>query len=209
VADGEHRPVVLRPLFQAQWSSGLFISANGVAGLHLSETPGIEYGPLIAATNGRHPDDDRRLRGSHVVKGSPDVGGFYNYYLGDNIRVFSSASYDTSAQGLRGQAGVQKTWDALAPHHMVSLSTAVSLVSDRVMRELYEVSSVAGGARDYRPSGGVTAMNVTVNWNWSLSSKWLVSSSLAGTRLGSAAANSPIVEQRNVITWSSGLAYRF
>lgn len=209
VGGDEHRPVALRPLLQVQWSNGVFVSATGVVGMHLSATPGVEYGPLVSASNSRDPGDSRRLRGSRAVDGSPDVGGFYNYYLGDDIRLLSGAAYDTSAHGLRGQVGVQKTWASLAPHHTVSLTAGVALASDAVARELYEVSASRGGARDYRPSGGVAAMTVGVNWNWALSSKWLVNSSLAGTRLGAAAADSPIVERRNVITWSSGLAYRF
>lgn len=206
---GEHGAVVLRPLLQVQWSNGIFLSGVGVAGMHLSATAGVEYGPLLAASNGRDPGDGRRLRGTHAVKGSPDVGGFYHYDLGGDTRVLSSVLYDTSAHGLRGQVGVQKTWDALAPHHTLSLSAGVALAGDPVVRELYEVSAAKGGARDYRPSGGVTAINVGANWNWALSSKWLLGSSVSATRLGPAVADSPIVERRNLITWSSGLAYRF
>lgn len=154
VAAGEDRPVSLRPLLQVQWSNGIFVSATGVAGMHLSETAGVEYGPLLVDSNSRDPGESRRLRGTHPVKGSPDVGGFYNYYLGDNARILSSAVYDTSAHGFKGQLGMQKSWSSLAPHHTVSLSAGVSLASDPVARELYEVSTASGGVRDYRPSGG-------------------------------------------------------
>jgi outer membrane scaffolding protein for murein synthesis (MipA/OmpV family) len=208
-ADGERRSLVLRPLLQVQWSNGIFLSGIGVAGMHWSATPDVEYGPLLAASNSREPDDSRRLRGTHAVKGSPDVGGFYNYYLGDATRVLSRVAYDTSAHGLRGYVGMQKSWDTLAPHHTVSLTAGVAVANGAVVRELYEVSAGDGGARDYRPAGGVTSMSVELNWNWALSSKWLVSSAVAGTRLGAPVAGSPVVERRNVITWSSGLAYRF
>jgi outer membrane scaffolding protein for murein synthesis (MipA/OmpV family) len=209
VAAGEDRPVSLRPLLQVQWSNGIFVSATGVVGMHLSETAGVEYGPLLVDSNSRDPGEGRRLRGTHPVKGSPDAGGFYNYYLGDNARILSSVVYDSSAHGFKGQLGAQKSWSSLAPHHTVSLSAGVSLASDPVARELYEVSTATGGVRDYRPSGGVMAVGAGVNWNWELSSKWLINSSVTGTRLGTTPAGSPIVERRNFITWSSGLAYRF
>lgn len=207
--DGGTRPVTLRPLFQVQWSNGIFASANGVVGMHLSETAGVEYGPLIFASDSRIPGDNLRLRGTHPIRGTLDVGGFYNYYLGYGARVTSNLMYDTSAHGFRGQVGVQKTLPSPAPHHTVTLSTSVSLASDPVMRELYEVSTATGGARNYRPSAGVMAMNVGVNWNWALSSNWLVNSSVTGARLGSGPAGAPFVDRRNFITWSSGLAYRF
>ncbi|OFA02060.1 MipA/OmpV family protein [Duganella sp. HH101] len=208
-AEGESRPVIVRPLFQVQWSNGVFASANGVLGMHLSRTAGMEYGPLIFASNSRNPGDSWRLRGTRAINGSADVGGFYNYYLGYESRVTANLIYDTSARGWRSQIGLQKTLSELAPHHTVTLSAGVSLASDPVMRELYEVSTAAGGVRDYRPSGGVTAVNAGVNWNWALSSKWLISSSVTGTRLGNGPAAAPFVDRRNFITWSSGLAYRF
>ena len=207
--DGASRGAVLRPLLQVQWSNGLFVSAIGVAGMHLSATPGVEYGPLLAASNARAPADSRRLRGTRRIKGSPDVGGFYGYYLGDQARVTANLMYDTSAHGWRGQLGLQKTLPSLAAHHTVTLSAGVSLASGAVMDELYAVSAAAGGARDYRPAGGVTSVDMGVNWNWALSSKWLLNSAVTGTRLGNGPARSPFIERRNVITWSSGLGYRF
>ncbi len=208
-AEGEKRPVILRPLLQVQWSNGIFASASGVLGMHLSQTTGVEYGPLIFDSNSRNPSDNWRLRGTHPVRGTLDGGGFFNYYLGDEARVTSNLMYDTSARGFRGQLGGQKTIPSPAPHHTVTLSAGVTLASDAVMRELYEVSTATGGVRNYRPSSGVMSASAGVNWNWALSSNWLVNSSVTGTRLGSGPAGAPFVDRRNFITWSSGLAYRF
>ncbi|MQA20804.1 MipA/OmpV family protein [Rugamonas rivuli] len=208
-AEGETRPVILRPLLQVQWSNGVFVSANGVLGMNVSEMVGVEYGPQIFASNTRNPTDSWRLRGTHAVSGTLDPGGYFNYYLGDETRLTSNLMYDTSAHGFRSYVGLQKTLHELAPHHTVTLSAGASLASNPVMRELYEVSAAAGGTRDYRPSAGVMAVNAGVNWNWALSSKWLINSSVTGTRLGSGPAGAPFVERRNFITWSSGLAYRF
>lgn len=202
-ADGGRRTSALRPLLQVQWSNGIFVSATGVVGMHLSQTPGQEYGPLLLDSNERNPGDSRRLAGTHAIKGSWDVGGFYNYYLGDQVRLLSTVAYDTSAGGVKGSLGLQKTLPSLAPHHTVSFSAGVALAGGAVMREQYEVFGA------YRPSAGVTALHAGVNWNWEVSSRWLINTSAVGTRLGGEPANSPIVERRNVITWSSGLAYRF
>lgn len=207
--DGAPRAAVLRPLLQVQWSNGVFVSASGVAGMHLSATHGVEYGPLLAASNARDPADSWRLRGTVSVKGTPDIGGFYGYYLGDQTRASSNLVYDTSAHGWRAHLAVQKTLPSLAAHHSVTLSAGVSLASHAVMNELYAVSAAAGGVRDYRPAGGVTAVEAGINWNWALSSKWLLNSTVTATRLGSGPGHSPVIECRDVVTWSSGLGYRF
>jgi hypothetical protein len=70
-AAGEERRVEPRPLLQVQWSNGVFLSASGVVGLHLSDTPGLEYGPLLAASNSRQPTDSWRLRGSRRWTAKP------------------------------------------------------------------------------------------------------------------------------------------
>jgi outer membrane scaffolding protein for murein synthesis (MipA/OmpV family) len=208
-AAGENRPVVLRPLLQVEWSNGVFVSASGVVGMNLSPTAAVEYGPLLAASNSRNPTDNHRLRGSHAIDGTLDAGGYFNYYLGDDTRLTSRLLYDTSAHGVRGDLGVQKSWSSLAPHHTFSLSAGVSLAGSSVMRERYEVLRAAGGPRDYTPSGGVAAFSVGANWNWALSSQWLLTSGATATRLGAGPAASPVVERRSFLSVYSGLAYRF
>jgi outer membrane scaffolding protein for murein synthesis (MipA/OmpV family) len=208
-AAGENRPTVLRPLLQVEWSNGIFVSASGVAGMNFSPLARVEYGPLLAASNARDPSDNRRLRGSHAIEGSWDAGGYFNYYLGDDARLTSRLFYDTSAHGLRGDLGVQKSWSSLAPHHTFSLSAGVSLAGASVMRERYEVLRAAGGPRDYTPSGGIAAFNAGANWNWALSSKWLLTSGASVARLGAEPAASPVVERRTFLNVYSGFAYRF
>lgn len=209
VESGTPRRLSLRPLLQVEWSNGVFASANGVVGLHLSRGGAAAYGPLLAASNSRDPNESRRLRGSHTIDGSVDAGGYFDYYLGYNTRLGSRVMYDRSAHGWRGDLSVQKSWSDLAPHHTLSISAGLSLADGAVMRERYEVSRAAGGPRDYTPSAGLASAGVGVHWNYALSSKWLLSSSASATRLGDEAAASPVVERRNFFTISSGLAYRF
>lgn len=46
------RRVSAFPVLQAQWSSGIFVSGM-TAGMHLSDSPTIEFGPLLALQAGR------------------------------------------------------------------------------------------------------------------------------------------------------------
>ncbi|MGK5038439.1 MipA/OmpV family protein [Janthinobacterium sp. LB3P118] len=201
--DDHESAMSLRPLLQVQGSNGIFVSGTGLVGMHLSQTPGVEYGPLLADSNGRDPGDRPRLVNTHPIRGSWDVGGFYNYYLGWQTRMLTSITYDTSAHGLVAGVGLQKTLVSVAPHHTISFSVGARLGSGAVMRERYEVIGA------YRPSGGLMSLGAGVNWNWELNNRWLVNTAVSGQRLGNGPAGSPAVERRSAVVWSSGLAYRF
>ena len=49
------------PVLQVQWSNGIFISGMS-AGMHLSDRPTVEYGPLLSV----HPDRDEAGAGNEV-----------------------------------------------------------------------------------------------------------------------------------------------
>lgn len=206
-ANGEARQTVLRPLWQVEWSNGIFISDFNTVGWHLSNRPDLEYGPFIANRTARHPGDSPRLAGTQPTNGTPNVGGFFNYYLGEGFRLRSATAYDSSAHGLVFSMDLQRTWGDLAPHHTVTLTAGLAAASGVVMRQQYSVRREAGV--DYQPSGGVLNLNAGVNWNWVLSRSWILNTAATGTRLGTSPANSPIVGRTNFLTWSTGLAYRY
>lgn len=56
-AGADDRRVRLLPVWQAQWSNGVFVSGMN-AGLHLSTRPMLEYGPLISLHPGRDDGGD-------------------------------------------------------------------------------------------------------------------------------------------------------
>lgn len=116
------------PVFQAAFSNGLFISGLS-AGLHMSNQPSIEFGPLLAiqprrsesglsgdvgmvvngADLGLAPGDfstlksqagDRhRLRGMEVQRARLLAGGFFNYYLTPQVRLTNSVLIGSGNDG--------------------------------------------------------------------------------------------------------------
>lgn len=115
------RKVSALPVLQIQWSTGLFISGTS-AGMHLTQDPTLEFGPLVAlqprrdesgsATGvggigenssviGFTPGVDRltagdsrnRLVGMSPVSTRLLGGGFFNYYLAPQWRLTSSVLY--------------------------------------------------------------------------------------------------------------------
>lgn len=68
-----HRNAVL-PVLQVAWSNGLFVSGMS-AGMHLSSSPSLEFGPLLALAPGRDASGNRLFRlataGDSGADGSP------------------------------------------------------------------------------------------------------------------------------------------
>jgi len=200
------------PLLHIIFANGIFISSFGTAGWQLSDTPGVEYGPLFNSRNERAPTDSWQVAGTQRIKGTPDAGAFFNYALGDALWLRSELTYDTNAHGLAFSAGAQKTLAQIAPHQNLTLSLGLSIADGQVMRQQYGVTGGDGspsGPSDYRPDGGLAAVNVGIDWNWAFNRNWLLNGSVNVAHLGAAAADSPFISQPNLIRYSAGLAYRF
>ena len=115
------RKVSALPVLQVQWSNGLFISGMS-AGMHLTDSPTFEYGPLVAVQPGRDQDgtgrtvdgastwgtsligpvpdpiDKRnmvatRLEGMDKIGARLQGGAFANYYLTPQWRLTGSVLY--------------------------------------------------------------------------------------------------------------------
>ena len=109
------------PVLQVQWSSGLFISGMS-AGMHLSDNPTVEYGPLLSLLRGRGEGgttgspasgignsatliggprpietgaqaSGARLAGMDDIRTRVLAGAFVNYYLDPAWRLTSSVLY--------------------------------------------------------------------------------------------------------------------
>lgn len=115
------RKVSALPVLQVQWSNGIFISGMS-AGMHLSDSPTFEYGPLLAVQPGRDesgsgnvvdgvgvnlissgtfqdPIAKAQLQGTERLTGMNDIGArlqggvFGNYYVSPQWRLTSSLLY--------------------------------------------------------------------------------------------------------------------
>ncbi len=220
-------------LVQVQWSNGIFVSGLS-AGMHLSASPTLEFGPLLAIEPGRNASGAQKLSGIGGVGGvgiaAPGAdlqqrprftdidsalqgGAFLNHYFDESLRLTSSVLYGAGndRNGLLLNAGIQKFIQAAA-HHAVTLSAGATWANRRYTQDYFGVAPVPGAAPDglsYRPSSGIRDIQLTVNWNWELSNLWLLTSQLSVSRLMGPAADSPLTDRRNNATVRTGLVYRF
>jgi outer membrane protein len=110
------------PVLQIQWSTGIFVSGMS-AGMHLSSSPSVEFGPLLALQTRRSesgsstavggvegsglpsvgpqpqpgpalaPWSGNRLAGMDDIGARLQLGGFLNHYLARQVRLTSSVLY--------------------------------------------------------------------------------------------------------------------
>lgn len=225
----ETRPAAL---VQVQWSNGLFLSGLSI-GMHLTEGPGVEFGPLLAIEPGRSANGRQKLSGvggidmagiasalapatARVlrftdIRSTAGAGAFFHHYLDESLRLTGNFLYGVGENhtGLLLNLGVQKSF-APATHHRLSLSAGMTWANRRYTQEWFGVDPVASGSTvSYAPSSGVRDVQLTLNWNWELSNLWLLTTQVSATRLMGPAADSPYVDRRNGLGVRTGLAYRF
>jgi outer membrane scaffolding protein for murein synthesis (MipA/OmpV family) len=232
------RKVSALPVLQVEWSNGMFISGMS-AGMHLSNSPTVEYGPLLAVLPGRYesgtgagvggvgstlvhtvaPGEKAMalgggLAGMDEIGARLQYGGFYNVYLNPQWRLTSSllAGAGADHDGARLDLGVQRLAAVLGERHRVSLSAGVGVVNSRYNESYFGVTALEATRSRfpaYRPGGGLQDVHVGARWNWVLTPSWMLTSNLQAKRLLGDASHSPLTERSTNLTVSSAIAYRF
>ena len=223
------------PLLQVQFSNGVFLAGMS-AGWHLSQQPGLEYGPLLAiqprrsqsGTGGVIGDTaelsslapmpartlssiPNRLASMDKIDTHLQGGAFLNYYLNSNVRFTNSLLYGAGGDGLVWEASLQRVAIEVADHQRLSLSGGVTVVNRAYNRTFFGITprEARNGLPAYAPDGGVKDVFVAARWNWALSPSWMVTTSVRASRLGGDARRSPLVERAKQFSISTGLAHRF
>lgn len=229
-----HRTRAL-PLLQVEFSNGLFVSGMS-AGWHLSQRPGLEFGPLLAlqarrdetgsggGIGGIPPEQSyagppalaanttNRLSGMPVIKAHLQGGAFFNVEMGAGLRLTNSVLVGAGGDGLAWELGVQRVAADFASHHRFSVALGATVVNSAWNQTFFGVSEsdhLRSGNPRYAPGGGVKDVFAAARWNWALSPAWMLSTSVRVARLSGDARRSPLAERTTQTTVSTGLAYRF
>lgn len=197
---------------QAQWSNGIFIS-DAEIGMHLSDDPIIEYGPLIAVGAARPRANAPQTEGVGGNYLSPSVGGFFHYNFSDDVQLATDLLYGTSRYhgSIIADLNLRKSIH-LGAHHSLYASVGVTWTNARFSEIQYGITPSQAAISDYpiyTPSAGLQDVHAGLNWNWGFSSTWMLVSKLYETHLIGSDLNSPLVEKQNNTTLSTALVYRF
>jgi outer membrane scaffolding protein for murein synthesis (MipA/OmpV family) len=231
------RKVSALPVLQVEWSNGVFISGMS-AGMHLSNSPTVEYGPLLALLPGRDESGagtgiggtgstlintivpveraarPAGLEGMDKIGARLQAGAFYNVYLNPQWRLTSSllAGGGNDHDGVRLDLGVQRLAAVLGERHRVSLAAGVGVVNTRYNETYFGVTPLEAMRSRfpmYAPRGGLQDVHLGARWNWVLSPSWMATSTLQAKRLLGDASHSPLTERSTNLTVSTAIAYRF
>ncbi len=233
--DNRVRPL---PVLQVQWSNGVFVSGTSL-GWHLSQSPAMEFGPMVMVAPGRDRDGvsfgvgsvgdgagpnvgfsslrttGNRLEHMDVIKRRVLAGGFFNYYLSPKLRLTNTLSYGSGRDrnGARLHTALQYMMVDVVPHHTVVLSAGASLVN-RAYNETWfgvtqEEAARARSKTYYAPGAGLQEVRAGVRWNWAMSPNWILTTGASANRLLGDAKDSPLVERATNYSVSTALAYRF
>lgn len=230
-----HHKLRALPVLQVQWSNGVFVSGMS-AGMHLSGSPQVEFGPLlsvqagrdesgtsgdVAGVEGSHLSPERgvvpfsgRLSGMAHIGSRLEVGGFYNYYVNERLRVTNALAYGAGKDrdGLRYTVDLQHLAATLAPRHKLSASVGLTFVNRAHNGSYFGVTmDEAAASRNnwYEPEGGLRDVHAGVRWNYALSPDWMLATNLKVLHLRGDAAKSPLVERTTNYSVSTALAFRF
>jgi outer membrane scaffolding protein for murein synthesis (MipA/OmpV family) len=142
------------------------------------------------------------------------AGLFWNRYLAPQVRLSSSVLYGSGRdhRGARATLDVQRLATEVAPHHSLSASVGVSLANRADTASYFGVTdaeAARSGWPAYAPGGGWRDLHAGLRWTWHFSPQWLLTSTVAVTRLRADAARSPLVERPTNTSVSTAFAYRF
>jgi outer membrane protein len=232
---GGEQTTRIMPNVQMQWSNGVFLR-NTNLGMHLSPSSDYEVGPLLSYQRGCSASAARKLAGYGDVDGSFQLGGFFNFRPLANLRVGTKLLLGTGAGKKTTYLNIEgRSYYKLASHHGLVLSSGVTWsrryfdsANSRFDPNLADGShvSVAGPGNIMTGSGSegftwkstkpvfnknanVRNIYLGLNWNWDLSSSWIVTSHVTATHQFDIDKDSLWLGKRNYVTVYSGLAYRF
>jgi len=153
-AGADDNKLAALPVLQFAWSNGVFVSGASL-GWHLSSSPTLEAGPLLAWQSARHADGEGdslgsvtpsagagifgvsrksgavpyRLAGMDRIDGRLLGGGFLNVYLTPDWRVTNRllAGGGPDRNGVLWQVGLQRIGIEIGQHHSIALGATAEV----------------------------------------------------------------------------------
>ena len=202
------RRVVAYPTASGLWSNGVFAQI-GAVGWDATDDPTMDYGPILAYGARTRRSDDPGRGGNLGVQ----AGAFYSFMFTRAIHFGSRLLYGGAAdrRGLQLRLGADVSY-RLGAHDSLTLSPGLTLADGGFMRSTYGISSrqaQVDGLPAYRAAAGLRDIDLDVDWECELSTKFTLDTGLSLSRFAGSAAHSPLIVQRGDATLYTALSYHF
>ncbi|MES2127041.1 MAG: MipA/OmpV family protein [Pseudomonadota bacterium] len=201
------------PWLSVQWPNGVFLtmtSDDGMSlGLHLSDYPTYDYGPLLTMRSREQRSDTGGGQRGWVGDG----GGFFAWHIDHSLDLQTQLIYGggSDQRGLFTQTEVQFATH-IASHHDATLTLGAQLANQSYLQSYFGVNAAqaaAGGTPMYQPRAGLFNTFIATQWDWQLANKWWMYTGLRYNRLAAAAAASPLVDRRGHGSLHVAFAYHY
>ena len=205
---GSSRRFVALPTASGLWSNGVFAQI-GAVGWDATDDPTMDYGPILTYGVRSKRSDDAGHRGNIAVQG----GAFYGFMFTRELHFDARLLYGGAAdgRGLQLRMGAEVAY-RLGAHDMVTLSPGLTLADARFMRATYGITAQQAqvdGLPAYGAQAGVRSIDLDLDWNSELSTKFTLDTGLSLSRLAGVAARSPLIARRDDATLYTALSYHF
>lgn len=205
----QQRLLVL-PMVSAQWANGVFVNMN-VIGVHLSDRSNVDYGFLLAPSLTRSSSTTADGRVS-TLRLTPEAGAFVDYQVAYGMGLKSNLMYGGSIdhRGLRLNLNAYLSMP-VAEHHALGLEGGIMLANRSALQANYGVTAAEASATlpVHEVGSGIRASTISATWEWEISNKFSLRSSIEAYRLRGSAARSPRIAQPGTLGMITVLTYRY
>ena len=199
------------PLFDVTWRDRVFLNFRQGLGGYVIRTDRFRLGASVGYAFGRDQDDADQLRGLGDIDPAARGHLFGSYSLGI-LRLHADISRDFGgSDGFQVRPGATLMYP-LSKSIKLSVGVSATWADDDYMEAFFGITpaqSARSGLPVFEAESGFKRADLKIDANWNLTESWFARASLGiGTLLGDA-ADSPIVESEEQLSFGVFVGYRF
>lgn len=202
---------------EANFSNGIFLSTtDGIGYRFLNNNSGFSASASLGVSGWRKEsygknDTHNRLTGMGDIDPRAQANLFLNYDTGPYH--VNTALHQTMGDRRGTSADITARYDVLATKtDLVDVSAGVSYANKSEMNTFFGVTkaqSATSGNAAYTPKAGIDGAGIGISWRHAITPNWVSTVGANVTRLGDAAADSPLSAHRTNSGIGASIGYRF
>lgn len=205
------------PDLKVEYKDDFFASVFDGVGYNVINSDGWRAGPVVKYAFGRDEDDNSALRGLGDVDGTVELGGFIEYELEPFSAKLELRQGVNGHEGLIGEVGLSysNAVDLFGPPIFFSFGPRLSFGDETYNNAFFGINgsqSARSGLSRYEAESGLVSYGIGGFAMMPVTDSISISVFGGYDRLGSQAADSPLVSERgseNQLMVGFGISYQF